>query len=98
MIIHSIGYDAAIDLANSGWWKEKTAEEIVRFQLFIEELSMPFAEFHKAVEDVLKRPVWTHEFADFGRLQEELLGERPPPSFVDIMDMIPKEKRILVCI
>lgn len=95
----SIGAALAIELGESGWWKNKTPEEIVRFQLFTEELCMPFGDFHKAVEDALKRPVWTHEFgtACGKRLRDEFLGKKPAPSFDEIVAMIPGgEKRFLV--
>jgi len=37
-------------------------EEIVKFQLFQDCLAIPFDRFHAAIEKVLKRPVYTHEF------------------------------------
>lgn len=94
--LNSIGKDAAIALAKTEWWKTKTPEEIVQFQLFTQELAMDFGDFHGAVEKVLGRPVFTHEFADFASLQRELLGEKPAPTFEDIMNMIPEEKRMLI--
>lgn len=60
--MHEIEEEVAIKLGNSGWWKDKTHEEIVRFQLFTAQLCMPFGEFHGAVEKCLGRPVFTHEF------------------------------------
>ncbi len=90
--------EQAIILYNSGWWKEKTPEEIVKFQLFEPRLCMPFSEFHKAIEIVLNRPVFTHEFGSRGRLKEEYLGEKPAPTFDEIMAIIPEEKRVLVFI
>lgn len=47
-----------------GWYKDKTPEEIVSFQLFEKRLCMPFDQFQAAVESTLGRPVWTHEFAE----------------------------------
>lgn len=55
--------EQAIKLAESGWWKELSADVITSFQLFEERLCMPFGDFHGAVEKSLARPVWTHEFA-----------------------------------
>ena len=72
--------EEAIKLAESRWWENKTAEEIVEFQLFEDRLCMPFANFHKAIEEALGRPVWTHEFADRAGLQAEFHGERQPES------------------
>lgn len=97
MEMNSIGKEAAIALAKSKWWENKTAEEIVRFQLFTQELSMPFSIFHQAIEKVLKRSVFTHELGlNFEGLCKEFLGEVAAPSFQEIIDMIPEEKRILV--
>ena len=90
--------NAAIALAHSNWWDQATDEQIVRFQLFEDRLCMPFPRFHEAVEKVLKRSVWTHEFADQKRLQAEYLGDKPAPTFQEIMDQIPEEKRILITI
>lgn len=55
--------EEAIAMANSAWWVGKTPIEIVRFQINEELLCVPFSIFHEAVEKVLDRPVYTHEFA-----------------------------------
>ena len=57
---------------------------------------MPFSVFHEAVEKVLDRPVWTHEFALPERLRAEMLGERSAPTFKEILDLIPAEKKIVI--
>lgn len=65
------------------WWETATPDEIVRFQLYEPRLCMPFAAFHAAVEKVLGRPVWTHEFADADRLRVEFeskCGEQHEPT------------------
>lgn len=91
--------DQAIALADSGWWKDRTDEDLVSFQLFEDRLCMPFSEFHRAVEKCLSRPVWTHEFAGKAgqqRLQKEFLKEKPAPTFEEICNLIPEEKRIIL--
>jgi hypothetical protein len=85
----------AIKFANSGVWKNWTPEQIVEFQLFQELLCMPFGDFHEAVEIVLKRPVWTHEFASKG-IEKEYLKLKPAPSFDEIINLIPENKRVLI--
>ena len=92
----SIGKENAITLANSEWWKELTAREVVEFQLSTKELCLPFGEFHRLIEEALGRPVFTHEFASIEHLHSELRGEKPPPSFEEILSIIPAEKRILI--
>lgn len=54
----------AIKLYNSKWWEGKTAKEIVDFQLYEDKLCVEFSVFHKSIEEILGRPVFTHEFAD----------------------------------
>jgi len=89
-------YDDAVKLANSGWWNFATNEQIVDFQLNEERLCMPFDRFQEAVEKVLGRSVWTHEFARPENLRAELVGDRPRPTFQEICDMIPEDKRVVL--
>lgn len=98
-LLHAqISREDAIAIAESGIWKEWDNEQIVRFQLFQDKLCMPFSRFHEAMEDVLGRPVYTHEFAYSDSLKEEYLGTKKPPTLEDIIGLIPKEKLILVSI
>ena len=91
-------YEQAVELVNSEWWKECSPEKIVEFQLFTVRLCMPFDLFHEAMEKVLDRPVWTHEFAFAEQLQAEFLKEKPAPSFQEILELIPEEKRVVICV
>lgn len=86
----------AIAVFDSECWREWTPEQRVRFQLFEDRLCMPFSEYHKAIEEVLGRPVWTHEFASIDGLRKEFLGERAAPTMQEILDLIPEEKRIVI--
>jgi hypothetical protein len=87
----------AIALAASNWWVGKSARDIAMFQLHEPLLCMPFDLFHKAVEEALKRPVFTHEFGlNWDGLKKELLGEAETPSFEQILDLIPKDKRVMI--
>lgn len=88
--------DQAKALYDSGFWKELSARERVEFQLFEERLCMPFDIIQEAVEATLGRSVWTHEFAHPDNLRKEFLGDRPAPTFQDIVNLIPESKRILV--
>ena len=93
----SIGKDNAIALADTKWWVGKGCREIFKIGMFTQELCLPFDVLHKAVEESLGRPVWTHEFGlNFDGLCQEFLGERDAPSLQEIMDQIPAEKRIIV--
>lgn len=79
----------------SNIWKDWVPEHIVGFQLYQDRLCIPFNVFHEAIEKVLKRPVWTHEFAFPENLRMELEGIRAKPTLQEIMDLIPKDKKIL---
>lgn len=94
---HSIGREAAIAFADSKWWERKTAREIARLQLFTTELCCPFGVFHKAVEESLGRPVWSHEFAfNYDGIVREFLGDQSPPTMQQIIDLIPPDKRVVL--
>lgn len=91
-----ISREMAIALAETKWWEGMSDREVATFQLFESKLCMPFSLFHKAVEGALDRPVFTHEFAGMKDLQLELLGNKPQPSFEEIMNLIPEEKRVII--
>lgn len=88
--------EEAVKLYNSNFWKDMTEKEIGLFQLFEDKLCIPFDIFHSALESCLSRPVFTHELANMERLRGEFLGSHSAPTFADILNMIPAEKRILV--
>jgi hypothetical protein len=89
--------EQAISFHDSGVWKNWTNEQIVRLQLFQKKLCIPFDRFHEAIEKVLGRPVFTHEFGmNYEGIVMEYLGERPTPTFEEIINLIPAEKRIVI--
>lgn len=88
--------EQAIELHRSRFWEGMTPRERAEFQLHEKRLCMPFEVFHKAVEESLGRPVWTHEFARLDLLRVELRGDAPAPTLEQIINLIPAEKRVLV--
>jgi hypothetical protein len=92
--------DEAVALSESGWWKEKTPQEIVKFQLFEDRLSMDFRAFHEAVEKALGRPVWTHEFAEPVHLRDAFLaiesGEKSEDDLTHAFDNLDPNKTVFV--
>lgn len=88
--------EQALAMCESGWWKARTAHEIVKFQLWESRLCMGWTAFHGAAQEVLGRSVWSHEFAKPDALQAEFLGEKAAPTLDEIMDIIPEAKRIIV--
>jgi hypothetical protein len=93
----SITKEKAIELGESHWWEFATQREIAEFQMDAQLMCCPFGVFHKAVEDTLGRPVFTHEFdMDWDGIKAEMAGEKPPPTMEQIINLIPEEKRIIV--
>lgn len=89
--------EQAIELHDSKFWEDMSPDERAQFQLFEDKLCMPFEVFHEAVEKTLGRPVFTHEFGfDRDGLKKELLGARPAPTLVEVMALIPEDKRVIV--
>ncbi len=82
--------EQAIELAKSGKIDNLTDEEIVKFQLYQSRLAMKFSRFHEAIERVLGRPVFTHEFARADLLQAEYEKIRPTPTLEEILSLIPE--------
>ena len=88
--------EQAIAVAESKVWKRWTPLQIVGFQLYQRKLCMDFSAFHSAIEKVLERPVFTHEFAYPDHLRSEYEGKKDRPSLEEILNLIPKEKLIVV--
>lgn len=90
---NSIGKEKAIEIYNSQWWKNKSYYQIAKAQLFLEELCCPFGIFHEAVEKILNRPVFTHEFGmNYSGICREFLGNDDPPTVEEILSTICSNK------
>lgn len=61
----------AIAKTESLWYEGKSPQEIVEFQLYEDRLCMPLELYQEAVEKVLGRPVFTHEYKE----SEKLIAE-----------------------
>lgn len=89
--------EEAIALYKTNFWEHLSFRERAEFQLFERRLCMPFDVFHEAIEKTLGRPVFTHEFGlNREGLKMELMHGTTPPSLQEILEMIPKEKRIIL--
>jgi len=80
--------EEAIAFADRRDWEKLTPSERAMFQLGQEFLAMPFSIFHEGMEELLGRPVWTHEFADRARLLSEAEGKTAKASFSDVYAML----------
>ena len=76
VLMEQLSKEEAGAIWDSGVWKEWSSEEIVGLQLFQTYLVVPFGTFHKAMEDVLDRRVWTHEFSNPHLLQVQYLRRK----------------------
>ena len=94
--MEQLTHEEAIAIYDSKCWESWDNAKVARLQLFQNYLFLPFGKFHEAVEEILCRPVWTHEFANRERLVDEMLGKRPAPTMQEIIDMIPEKKRIII--
>lgn len=94
--IKQLTKEEAIKFIESDVWKEWDAEQIVKFQLFQDRICLPFDLYHKSLQEVLKRPVYTHEIGCRDWLINEYLKKKKAPTFEEIINLIPKEKRIVI--
>ncbi len=54
------------------WWRSKDPIYVARYQVFEPILMVPFDKYHKGIEKLLGRPVYTHEFGlDYEGLKRE---------------------------
>jgi hypothetical protein len=93
----SIGKEKAIELYETRWWEGKRDTEIAGFCLAVRELCCPFDVLHQSLENSLGRPVWTHELGlNLQGILNEFHGTESAPTFEQIVELIPAEKRIVV--
>jgi hypothetical protein len=89
--------EQAIEFGKSSAWESMTYEQRAKFQMQQEKLCMPFSVFHEAMEKTLGRGIFTHEFGlNFDGLYKELFQDGPAPTLSDIINMIPKDKQLIV--
>lgn len=58
----------AIELGESGWWKNMPAKDVALAQLQQDRLCMDFGDFHAAVEKALGYSVFSSEFGSQQRV------------------------------
>ena len=87
--------EEAVAYAKSSEWKNLTDEQIFLLQMHQQFVCVDWSEFRRATEEVLGRGVYTHEFASPELLLQEHEGA-PAPTLEEIIDMIPKEKLVMI--
>lgn len=88
----------AIRMYESKWWTKEPHNVCALTQLNTELLVMPFELFHEYVQELLGRPVWTHEFADPKSLIEEYQGLIPRADFEQVLNKIPSNIPVIVAL
>ena len=95
--MRQITKEEAIFIHEKRLWEDWSYGQRAKFQLYQERLAMPFDVFHEAITKMLKRDVYTHEFAmNRQGLIDEVNGIAGAPTFDEIVAMIPPEKKVIV--
>lgn len=97
--MRQLSKEQAIAFAENKLYEKMTDRKKAEFQLLQDKLCMPFAVFHAAIEATLGRPVYTHEFGlNREGLLDEMCGEGSPPTFEEILKMIPADKQVIIAV
>ena len=88
--------EEAIAFSDTDAYAKMTEKEVAAFQLQQELLCVPMNEFKRVLEVALHRPVFTHELVNPASLLKELYGEKEPPTFDEILGLIPKGKKVVI--
>lgn len=78
------------------WWTGLEPCEIVYLAIGPDRKSLPIRVLMDALRSVLGRPVFTHEMAFPDLLLQEMSGTRETPTFDEVVDLIPAEKRFVI--
>jgi hypothetical protein len=59
-------------------------------------MEIPFSNVHQRIEELVGRPVWTHEIGlNWQGLVDEA-ANRSHPSMTEIIDLIPADKQVII--
>lgn len=87
----------ALKYAESGKWKDLSDFEKAGLGLYNQFLPLEFSEFHRALSVVLDRDVYTHEFGlNWPGLIDEYEGKCGNPTIEQVIDLLPKDKTIII--
>lgn len=81
--------------------REMTGEErVAAFDAIPQILTQPFANIQQRIEELVGRPVWTHELAYLDSLREEILMNYTigdPGNYMErVLEKIPADKQVIV--
>lgn len=83
----------AFKIRRSEAWKKIPPDGIVKLQLWQEYRLMPFEIFQLSMTSVLNRVVEAKELIDLDDIRIEYLKGSEPPTFEEIMDLLPPTVR-----
>lgn len=75
---------------DNNWWVSADNREVAFMQLHEDILLVPFDRFHEGIEELLNRPVWTHEFG----VNVEALKKEAKIAWEGGKDYTPTEEEI----
>ena len=70
-------------------------ERVVELEAICGVVEIPFDKIHQRIEELVGRPVWTHEIGWPELLVEEIRSQKPA-SFEDVLAKVPTDKRVIV--
>lgn len=88
----------------AAWTSRKPARELTPGEREAEARTLEWAEvpfdlIHARLEELIGRPVWTHEFGlNWEGLMKEARWEGRAATMSEIVDLIPPEKRLVVVV
>jgi hypothetical protein len=86
----------------TAWWEQRPDadtltpdERAAEFDSWGPVLEIDFGKFHQRMEELVGRPVWTHEFARLELLRHEILSGAHP-TLEGVLAKLPPEKPVIV--
>ena len=91
-IMEQLSQEQAQLIFKSRVWEQWTDIQLLRFQLFQNNLCMPFGKYHTTLERFLGRPIYTYTLDhQKDKLIKEVLGSDEKPTINEIYNLIPAE-------
>lgn len=86
----------------TAWWEQRpdadtltTEERVAEFDSWGPILEIDFDKFHERMQELVGRPVWTHEFARPEYLRNEILTGTHP-TMDGVLAKLPADKPVIV--
>lgn len=70
-------------------------ERVVELEAICDVIEIPFDKIHQRIEELVGRPVWTHEIGWPELLVEEIRSQKPA-SFEDVLAKVPPHVGVII--